>query len=425
MGMMDDWRERLKASPKDKVDQAIGAFPAATGNKPRSCCVDRVNPAIIPDPVHLPGAWWEGVFFGWSGYAKANREIALRVANHLPLRISQSLEPGYNDRYQKERISHYHGVRVDPRCPYVLFFGPDRKLPDVKGVKIIYTMMETELAHPDMVKCINDNFEMLWTPTRWNADVFKKSGVHAPIRVVPLGVDSVVYRPLDTKPDLPECEALNGDNAGKKEIPKGFLFLSVALPSFRKGFDVIVKALKAAFPNDPDVGLVVAATHAGPNNATIQGLRSEKGIKVWALTGSYDEHQMARIYNGCDAYISASRGEGWNLGVCEAAACNIPVICPDNTAHPEVVGDSAFMFHGEGIAPIPSADSISKWYKDMPFAVFGEKSIEELASIMRLVRDGGEAVEQQKLMLRHHILSLWTWDNSAATAARLLLDLQP
>lgn len=418
-----DWKKRLTESIKSKVENATHAFPA-TGVRRGGCCVDKNNPSIVPDKTLLPGAWWEGVFFGWSGYAKANREIALRVANHLPLRISQSLEPTYTDDYQKNRISHYHTVRVHPSSPYVLFFGPDRNLPDTTGPKILYTMMETELTHPNMVECINGKFDEVWTPTRWNAEVFKKSGVKPPIRVVPLGVDPVVYRPFEKKPHLPLCEVLTGPNAGKKEIPKGFLFLSVALPSFRKGFDILSKAMSIAFENDPDVGLVVAATHAGPNNATLQGLRGSK-TKLWALTGSYDEHQMASIFNGCDAYVSASRGEGWNLGICEAAACNIPVICPDNTAHPEVVGDAAFVFHGEGSAPIPSADSISKWYKDMPFATFGEKSIEELVSLLRLVRAGGEGVEQQKTMLRHRVLSLWSWGNSAEIAARRLLELQP
>ena len=422
MDSIRNWKERLTSSMKDKVNHAISAFPAATPRR-GGCCVDKRNPEIVPDSAHQFGAWWEGVFFGWSGYAKANREIALRVANHLPLRISQCLEPTYTDEYQKARVSHYHTVRVSPKCPYVLFFGPDRTVPDISGAKIIYTMMETEKTHPDMVETINRKFDEVWTPTKWNAQVFKDSGVDKPIKIVPLGVDDVVYQPLAEKPELPPCEVLTGPNAGKMEVPKGFLFLSVALPSFRKGFDLIAKALEAAFANDPDVGLVVAATHAGPNNEILQGLKTMKA-KMWALTGSYDEYQMSKIYNACDAYVSASRGEGWNLGICEAAACRLPVICPDNTAHPEVVGDDAFIFHGEGFEPMPSADAVSKWYKDMPFTIFGQKSLDELISLLQIVRAGGSPVRQQVDLLQTRVLSRWTWDSSAAIAARRLIELQ-
>jgi len=369
-----------------------------------------------------PGVLWDGVFYGWSGYAKANREIVSRVSNSLYVETSHSIFVHWDECACKEKFDSRPKFAVAKDTPYLRFFGPD--LPGGKPNKysICWTMIETEVVHPDMVKLLEKNFDEVWTPTHWNAEAFVRSGLERPVRVMPLGVDPIIYRPRLADP-LPECKLMSTERAGKMEIPSGFLFITVGLPSLRKGFDVLIKAFEAAFKKDKDAGLVVATTFCRPEDAVFAPDPSLSS-RIWLLEGSYGEHPMAKLYNACNAYVSASRGEGWNLPGCEAAACGLPVIVPDSTAHPEVFGEHAFFFHTNGVGRCQGVEGVSPWYVGMPFSVFDDRSIRELSHVMRLVRKGGDEITSKRVNLRARMANEWTWDNAAANVARRLMDLQ-
>lgn len=46
-----------------------------------------------------------------------------------------------------------------------------------------------------------------------------------------------------------------------------------------------------------------------------------------------------RIYNASDCYLTTTHGEGWGLSITEAMATGLPVVAPDNTSLPEILGD--------------------------------------------------------------------------------------
>jgi glycosyltransferase involved in cell wall biosynthesis len=396
----------MSRSPRAKINLAL----TAKVKRPRK-----------PEQRFSPGVLLEGVWNGWSGYAKSCREIGHRIANTIHVEARHSIEIPWNNKPLSVRTSALEKIRVEAKCPYVRFFGPDRALV-TSGRKIIYTMIESEIVHPDMVKKINSQFHELWTPTLWNVDAFVRSGVSIPCRAIPLGVNSLIYRKLPARPAMPECTLLSTNKAGEKGIPGGFVFLSLSLPSFRKGFDLLSAAFEDAFNGDPEVQLVIASTHTTLNVPALSGLGNLKA-KVWGLTGEFDEHSLAKVYNAADCYVSCSRGEGWNLGICEGAACGLPVICPDNTAHPEVVGSDAFAFCSEGVSAYPGSEAVSPWYKDMPFSVFGKKSHAELVDLLRFTRCGGDEVRRRANALRLRMLTRFTWDQAAELATGRLLEL--
>ena len=45
------------------------------------------------------------------------------------------------------------------------------------------------------------------------------------------------------------------------------------------------------------------------------------------------------IYNASDAYLTTTHGEGWGLSITEAMATKLPVVAPDNTSVPEILGN--------------------------------------------------------------------------------------
>lgn len=382
------------------------------------------QPHIRPEES-TPEVAWTGVFRGFSGYAKANREIVLRAANTLRVSTTHAIDPRDHDEYQLQRIDLHGRVGVSKDAPRVRFFGPSKE-PENKH-SILYTMMETGSVHPEMVALIDQNYNEVWTPTRWNADAFRRGGVKAPIRVMPLGVNPHVYRP-GSGSGVPPCELLTTARACEVEQPEGFVFVYCFLPSFRKGLDVLLPAFERAFGNDPDVSLVLAVTHwqkpmLDPDIARTResGYRS----RVHVLSGLMSEQAMADLYRSCDAYVCASRGEGWNLPMCEAAACGLPVIAPRNTAHEELLDESTgYLFDTEGEAPWPGAQSVSPWYEGQTFSVLGERSVEHLATLLKKVREDRTDVAERAGRFCDQVRSKHTWDRAAAHVVERILEIK-
>jgi glycosyltransferase involved in cell wall biosynthesis len=48
---------------------------------------------------------------------------------------------------------------------------------------------------------------------------------------------------------------------------------------------------------------------------------------------------LNQIYNSADCYLTTTHGEGWGLSITEAMATKLPVIAPNNTSVPEILGD--------------------------------------------------------------------------------------
>jgi hypothetical protein len=298
-------------------------------------------------------------------------------------------------------------------------------MPKEKGHKIVWTMMETYKIHHQMIAMVNQSYDELWTPTEWNRQVFIGSGARVPSRVVPLGVNKSIYRPMKGN-KLPPCRRVTTDKAGEIGNPSGFIFLTLGLPSFRKGFDVLVEAFDKVFADRDDVHLVLAVTHSLPEwNKQVYKQFAGRKTSIWTLEGQYNEHEMAKIYCASNAYVSASRGEGWNLPAQEAGACGIPVIVPENTSHAEVVGKAGWSFPIEGFAPSAEAKKVSMWYEGMPFAVFGKKSIAGLAEAMETVLAGGAEVERRRDEFLLDVRMRFSWDLAAMRVIDRLLEVQP
>lgn len=358
---------------------------------------------------------WSGHVYGLSGYAKANRELILRLANNMVVALEPDTSPelGDADQYTKARIDVHRRVMVSDSAPMVRFFTPKPEEERKGRHMICYTMMETQEIHPEFVRRLNANYDEVWTPTRWNADAFHRAGLKLPCFVMPLGVNPQVFRPAEKRP-MPVSMLMTTDNAGIEEVPKGFLFICVFQPTFRKGIDVLVRAWDTAFKDDPDAALVLATTYNAAVDPTIELPNFAMKSRIYVLNGRFTEAEMARIYNSCDAYVSTSRGEGWNLPMTEAAACGLPVVAPRHTAHLEFASDgNAWIFDQEGQEPWPEASEICPFYEEIPFARYGEKTNEQLAGLLREVKAKKEGSQRRAHRLTDLIRTRYTWDAGA------------
>jgi len=180
------------------------------------------------------------------------------------------------------------------------------------------------------------------------------------------GVDTSIYKPLpeEEKQDLKERLRVED---------KSFIVGSVMRnKGFQKNFPGLFHAWKILLSKHEELkkeGVLLCLTDPiEPEGMRLDILRERVGLTdtvrfVWAkptedlstiemtyegdMRGfmhnanyNFSADEMSRFYNILDCHVVTSCGESFNLPTLEAMACGTPVIMPDNTTGPELVGES-------------------------------------------------------------------------------------
>jgi len=420
-----EWRWR--AGTPGNIAESVVWFPGKTDAPivaKFSPPPKQVTEPIRPYRSKSPEVLQSGHFLSWASYGRLNREILFRIGNTINVRAqSDGQEAVLVDEYTAARVRSFQSTLIGPHSPILRIFGPDHE-PQKGRFSINFTLMETDRVHPDMVSKINSRYDELWSCTRWGINAFIESGVKVPTRVVPLGVNSAIFRPMKRK-QLPECLLVSTSKRGTTRRPSGWIALAVGLPSRRKNFEFVAEAIELAFSGRNDVDFVIATTHApGAWSARIHEKLAPLKTRVWILEGKFTDMQMAEIYNSSDAIVSASLGEGWGLPAHEMAACRKPVIVPRNSAHPDVLGEDAWMFDRDGTCKCPEAESVSPWYVGADWPKYGAKARKQLAELIRTVHAGGGEVRERTERLCARMRRM-TWDETSEIITERLIEVQP
>jgi glycosyltransferase involved in cell wall biosynthesis len=185
----------------------------------------------------------------------------------------------------------------------------------------LLTMWESTVLPPGSTDTINTYASQLIVPSSWCATVFSANGVTVPIKIVPLGIDTSVYKPSD-KPK-------------KRVHPSSVVFGAagrLAHGGKRKGIEDVIAAFKLAFP-----GGEIATLELKLFDDCYIPAFDDNRINV--LTRTITDREMAAWYNTLDCFVSLSKGEGWGLHVQEAMACGVPVIAPSYSGLADMVKD--------------------------------------------------------------------------------------
>lgn len=250
----------------------------------------------------LPGDAW-GLYLAPAASARVgdaeldelcNRPIAYdRVVVHLP--------PAYFERWRRE----------EPEVPIlgIAAWEADR-LPS---------------AWPAAIR----NVDRIAVPSRWNREVFLRSGVDRPVHVVPHA--------------LPDVEP---PSAGSKQPGAPFVFYTIGPWTERKAIFKTLEAYWRAFTRDDPVRLVIRTTWTDQRRARygrrwqwigrwcesvlvpIARLRrrfpspAPIRLRFRALSAA----RLRALHRDGDCYVTLSRGEGWGLACYEAAAAGKAVV---------------------------------------------------------------------------------------------------
>lgn len=113
-----------------------------------------------------------------------------------------------------------------------------------------------------------------------------------------------------------------------------YVVLMFGYPWYRKGVDVVVRAvneLNGALGRDE---VLLAIAQAGGQNETRKGIESTLGIVPSWVKFLPPREDLAAYYNAADIFVSSGREEGLSYSPIEAAYCNCLVICSNIAGNP-------------------------------------------------------------------------------------------
>jgi len=225
---------------------------------------------------------------------------------------------------------------------------PNEFTTDLGNVNIgISAMVECDRCNPKWVEICN-KMNAIVVPSLHAAASLTNSGtVNVPLHVV-----NEAYNGACVKNDLPTLPDF--------ETPFNFLLFgqltAADARTDRKNIFNTIKWFCEAFKGNDDVGLVIK-TNLGKNTKIdrantkklledlLRQVRRAGKPKVTLLHGDMSDEEVAALYRHpqIKAMVTLSRGEGWNLPACEAAASGLPIIATNWSAHTEFLNLGKFV----------------------------------------------------------------------------------
>lgn len=267
--------------------------------------------------------------YGSSGYANAAREFLLALAERDAFPISVDRLKWLSGFDIQESRARYLALRALEQVAYtpgknlLLHWSIASEFAGRQGESraIGHAIFETSSLIKSFVAGCN-RMDAVMVPSSFHAEAFQTAGVEVPIEVIPEGVNTERFTP-------------NGSSL--KTVPERFTFLCVSQLSYRKGFDLVLKAFLELFANHDDVQLLLRCyLHDGsPKDLQqvaqfIRVFRDEEmgGLKeghIYLLDNIPDIYLPA-MYRSAHVLLAPFRGEGWGLPIMESLASEIPVI---------------------------------------------------------------------------------------------------
>lgn len=178
------------------------------------------------------------------------------------------------------------------------------------------------------------------------------------IRVIPDGVDTGLFRPID---DAPGLAAWRRANLGE-DVP---FLLYVGRPSRRRNLPNLFRAFGRLKRERhlPHKLVLIGTVLAGIPIEPLMGELGELGLDNEIVRVPYASHEdIAVAFNACDVFVYPSSYEGFGMPVLEAMACGTPAIALDNTAFPEFAGGVARLLPDAEVGTL--MDAISELLAD-------------------------------------------------------------
>jgi glycosyltransferase involved in cell wall biosynthesis len=193
--------------------------------------------------------------------------------------------------------------------------------------------------------------------TEFGKNQARIGGYEGPAAVVPLGVNTELYKPRDRK----ACRKALGFDA----IEDAYIVGNVNRNQPRKRLDLTISYF-ADWVKEFAVQDAYLYLHVAPTGD--KGYNVSQLMKYYGFTGNnkrlilcepdmgygIPELQLAHVYGSFDVQLTTTQGEGWGLCTMEGMACGVPQIVPDWSALGEWPEDKVMRVRCSEIAVTPN-----------------------------------------------------------------------
>jgi glycosyltransferase involved in cell wall biosynthesis len=179
-----------------------------------------------------------------------------------------------------------------------------------------------EASHiPEAVAVMLSELDAVVVPSRHAKDALVKANISIPVHVIPHSFDETHW-PVPGVDEI--AEPVNRER---------YVFYTVATPIERKNLKGLVRAYLKAFQGQKDIVLRIKSVgDVSAINDLIREALKESGVddsrspSVKAFVGKWPIDKVRAFHLAGDCYVSATRGEGFDLPVMEAKLCGSNVI---------------------------------------------------------------------------------------------------
>lgn len=240
------------------------------------------------------------------------------------------------------------GVKVKPRPVYIDAKSKEyvRKIPEEKRAKgecditivntlpvhmkdvcnakrlLLFTYWEASKINPGWAN-VSNTADGVFVPSEYVKDVYKSSGVNAPIFVYKQPIDPIFnYQRWEKPEEEKDCFDI--------------LFLGTCIP--RKGIDIFTKAMDEVFGNDPRVRIRI---HTKPWSEAL-GDMSREIVKQYGDNPKYfitrdvmSMTALVEMIQQSDLVVAPSRSEGLGLIPIQSVMCGTPALVPNHSGFKE------------------------------------------------------------------------------------------
>ncbi|HEV3075376.1 MAG TPA: glycosyltransferase [Thermoanaerobaculia bacterium] len=348
---------------------------------------------------------WQSILNFPTGYAMSSRELLRALDDqgvrtvyryvYGPKTVFPPVEPESSGDYRLNVIR----ARRAPRSPEIsVVYGQGDIFARNRGrTKVGFTMLEVDGFPREWVAQAN-RMDEVWVPSEFNRRGFLESGLRRPIHLMPLGVDVHYFNPGITAFPSPGGE---------------FVFLALFEWGERKDPSLLLQAFNDEFLAREPVRLLCKVINRDPGVRLKEEirrlrLRAAGGKISYLFNLEFPHYQLGALYRSADAFVSVSRGEGWNMPLMEAMACGLPAIATDWGAHQEFVhAGNAYPLRVRKLVP---ARAKCPYYDGFRWA---DPDPEHLRHLLRHVYEHRDEARARGQAAAREMAARWTWDAAA------------
>ena len=308
-------------------------------------------------------------------------------------RIGQMLAWGLQENSVEMIDSRFFGwdYRIMPTTPRAWMVPQDGSIAEDL---VIHTTFDGDMLPDSWVRILN-RAGIIWAPSQWSKNVFKRSGVTRPIFVAGYGVMPDVF------------------NWVERDFNEGpFTFLAWGGRAFdRKNVTTTIKVFGKL--NLPDSKLVVKLA-----TGQIKNIISNKNIKVFY--GDLPDWQLAMFLVPAHCLVYPTSAEAFGLMPLEAMACGLPVILTDYSGMQDYMTPETCI--PLKVKKIVNAGLTNKMFDSE--AYWAQPDEDDLAEKMIWAYENRDELKEIGRRASDYVLRNWTWLDVGLRAKNELLALR-